>query len=144
MLARSITAAGRPADYPYCNYGTVPSGTPPAAWEDTPTLTPTNVNPFGKRDTTIAVGDLLLNEGPQGPTQVPTATQQMILKRINDDLKFEIQYANVHLPAWTTGAAKHSIDYLFVATDLPSDPNDGGDSSYEGMYPRPTRPSRRT
>lgn len=134
--AGSGTGGGQVAtDYPYCNYGSVPSGTPPAAWEDQPTLTPTGVNPFGKPDTTIPVGYLLLNEGPQGPTQVPTATQQMILQRINDDLKFEIQYANVHLPPWTTGAAKHYIDYLFVATGLPSDPNDGGDSSYEGMYP---------
>jgi hypothetical protein len=122
-------------DYPYCNYGSVPSGTPPAAWEDSPTLTPTGVNPFGKPATTVPRGYLLLNEGTQGPTQVPLATQQMILKRINDDLKFEIQYANVHLPPWTTGGAKHYIDYLFVATGLPNDPNDGGDSSYEGMYP---------
>jgi len=122
-------------DYPYCNYGNVPSGTPPAAWEDTPTLTPIGLNPFGKPATTIPGGYILLNEGPQGPTQVPTATQQMILERINDDLKFEIQYANVHLPPWTTGGAKHYIDYLFVATGLPNDPNEGGDSSYEGQYP---------
>ena len=129
-------AAGQVStDYPYCDYGSVPSGTPPAAWEDSPTLTPTGVNPFGKPALTLPGGYILLNEGAQGSTQVPTATQQMILKRINDDLKFEIQYANVHLPPWTTGGAKHYIDYLFVGTGFPSDPNAGGDSSYEGQYP---------
>jgi hypothetical protein len=141
----SVIAAGAPgsaagggplsADYPYCNYGSVPSGTPPAPWEDSPTLTPTGVNPFGRPATTIPGGYILINEGAQGPTQVPTATQQMILQRVNDDLKFEIQYANVHLPPWTTGGAKHYIDYLFVGTGLPNDPNAGGDSSYEGQYP---------
>ena len=134
--ASAIADGGQVAsDYPYCNYGSVPAGTPPAAWEDNPTLTPTGVNPFGKPTTTIPVGYLLLNEGPNGPNQVPTATQQMILQRINDDLKFEMQYANVHLPPWTTGGGKHYIDYLFLGTGMPSDPNAGGDSSYEGQYP---------
>jgi Family of unknown function (DUF6055) len=128
-------AAQGSTDYPYCNYGSVPTGTPPAAWEDNPTLTPTGANPFGKPALTIPGGYILVNEGSQGTTQVPMATQQTILKRINDDLRFEIQYANVHLPPWTTGGAKHYIDYLFVATGLPNDPNDGGDSSYEGQYP---------
>ena len=122
------------ADYPYCNYGSVPSGTPPVPWEESPTLTPTGVNPFGKPTVTYPVGYLLINEGDKGPMQVPTATQQMILRRINDDLKFEIQYANVHLPPWTTGGAKHYIDYLFLGTGFPNDPNAGGDSSYEGQY----------
>jgi len=134
-LGASGGQTGASSDYPYCNYGNVPSGTPPAAWEETPSLTPTGVNPYGKPATTLPGGYLLLNEGSQGPTQVPTTTQQTILRRINDDLKFEIQYANVHLPPWTTGGAKHYIDYLFVATGLPSDPNAGGDSSYEGQYP---------
>jgi hypothetical protein len=40
------------------------------------------------------------------------------------------------LPPWATAAtAPHYIDYFFVATGLPRDPNAGGDSSYEGQYP---------
>jgi hypothetical protein len=123
-------------DYPYCNYGTVPSGTAPAAWVDSPTLTPTGVNPYGVPATTIPVGYILLSEGTQGPTQVPSATQSSILARINDDLKYELSYSYIHLPPWTTGVkGTHYIDYLLVGTGLPKDPMTGGDSSYEGQYP---------
>ncbi|HTA90664.1 MAG TPA: hypothetical protein VK745_13835, partial [Polyangiaceae bacterium] len=123
-------------DYPSCNYGMVPSGTAPAAWSDTPTLTPTGVNPYGTPSTTIPGGYILLNEGPQGTTQVPMATQSSILTRINNDLKFETSYSYIHLPPWTTGLkSTHYIDYLLVGTGLPQDPNAGGDSSYEGQYP---------
>jgi hypothetical protein len=133
-------AAGAPAtvdtDYPYCNYGTVPSGTPPAAWIDSPTLTPTGVNPYGTPTTTIPGGYILLSEGPQGTTQVPSATQSSILARINDDLKYELSYSYIHLPPWTAGVkGTHYIDYLLVGTGLPKDPTTGGDSSYEGQYP---------
>jgi hypothetical protein len=41
-------ATGAGDAYPFCNYGTVPEGTPPSAWQENPTLTPTNVNPYGK------------------------------------------------------------------------------------------------
>jgi Family of unknown function (DUF6055) len=132
------SAAGSPGatDYPYCNYGTVPSGTAPAAWVDNPTLTPTGVNPYGTPSTTIPGGYILLNEGPQGTTQVPSATESSILTRINGDLKFETAYTYIHLPPWTTGAkGTHYIDYLLVGTGLPNDPTTGGDSSYEGQYP---------
>jgi hypothetical protein len=96
-------------------------------------LTPTGVNPYGTPGTTVAGGYLLLNEGPQGTTQVPQAA---ILARINNDLKFETSYSYVHLPPWATGSTgAHYIDYLFVGTGLPQDPNAGGDSSYEGSYP---------
>jgi hypothetical protein len=120
----------------YCNYGSVPSGTAPAAWQDDPVLTPTGVNPYGTPASTVAGGYILISEGPNGPTQVPTATQSSILSRINADLKFETSQSYIHLPPWTTGAkATHYIDYLFVDTGLPNDPNAGGDSSYEGQYP---------
>jgi hypothetical protein len=132
----STDASAPPTDYPYCNYGPVPSGTPPATWNDNPTLTPTGVNPYGQPATTVAAGYLLISEGPQGTAQVPKATQSSILGRINDDLKFETSVAYIHLPAWSTGATgSHYIDYLFVGTGLPQDPNSGGDSSWEGSYP---------
>lgn len=128
--------SGVVSDYPYCNYGNVPSATPPVAWVDNPVLTPIGMNPYGAPATTIPVGYILLNEGPQGITQVPQATQSSILTRINDDLKFETAYSYIHLPPWSTGAkGTHYIDYLLVNTGLPSDPNSGGDSSYEGSYP---------
>ncbi len=123
-------------DYPYCDYGDVPSATPPVAWNDAPTLTPLNLNPFGAPTLTIPSGYLLLNEGPQGTTQVPEDTQTSILARINDDLKFEIGYSYLHLPDWVTGVkASHYIDYMFVDTGLPRDPNAGGDQGTEGQYP---------
>jgi len=66
---------------------------------------------------------------------VPQATQASILARINDDLKFETSYSYVHLPSWTTGAtASHYIDYMFVGTGLPNDPNAGGDQGTERQY----------
>ncbi len=132
----SATGGAPASDYPYCNYGSVPSGTAPAAWVDNPTLTPTGVNPYGTPTTTIAGGYILISEGPQGTTQVPAATQSSILTRINNDLKFETGYSYIHLPPWTTGATgTHYIDYLFVDTGLPKDPNAGGDSAWEGSYP---------
>ncbi len=128
--------ATTPRDYPYCDYGNVPSATPPAAWNDSPTLTPLNINPFGAPALTIPNGYLLLNEGPEGTTQVPQDTQTSILARINDDLKFEIGYSYLHLPDWATGVkASHYIDYMFVATGFPKDPNAGGDQGTEGQYP---------
>jgi hypothetical protein len=124
------------SDYPYCNYGSVPSGTAPAAWVDNPTLTPIGLNPYGTPSTTVPGGYILISEGPQGPTQVPLATQMSILARINDDLKFETGYSYIHLPPWSTGVSgTHYIDYLLVDTGLPNDPDAGGDSSYEGSYP---------
>jgi Family of unknown function (DUF6055) len=123
------------SDYPYCDYGTVPSGTAPV-WNDAPTLTPIGLNPYGTPATTIPVGYILLSEGAQGVTQVPKATQSSILTRINADLKFETAYSYIHMPPFSTGAkATHYIDYLLVDTGLPNDPNAGGDSSYEGQYP---------
>jgi hypothetical protein len=125
----------QPRDFPYCDYGNVPSATPPAAWNDNPTLTPLGINPFGAPALTIPVGYILLNEGPQGTTQVPQATQSTILARINDDLNFEISQSYLHLPPWTTGAtASHYIDYMFVATGFPKDPNAGGDQGTEQQY----------
>ena len=41
--------------------GGVPSGTPPAAWEDSPTLTPTGVNPFGKPAVTVPGGYICIS-----------------------------------------------------------------------------------
>ncbi len=127
---------GVASDYPYCNYGSVPSGTAPAAWIDSPTLTPIGTNPYGTPATTIPGGYILISEGPMGTTQVPAATQMSILTRINNDLKFETAYSYIHLPPWSTGVSgTHYIDYLLVDTGFPSDPNAGGDSSYEGSYP---------
>jgi hypothetical protein len=124
------------SDYPFCNYGAVPSGTAPAAWTDTPTLTPTGQNPYGTPSVTIPGGYILLSEGAMGPTQVPQATQSSILTRINNDLKFETGYSFIHLPPWSTGkTGTHYIDYLLVDSGFPNDPNAGGDSSYEGSYP---------
>jgi hypothetical protein len=128
--------AASTSDYPFCNYGSVPSGTPPGAWSDQPTLTPIGIDPYGKPQMTLAGGYLLISEGPQGITQVPAATQSSILARINADLKLETEYSYIHLPPWTTGAKEsHYIDYLLVDTGLPKDPNAGGDSSWEGQYP---------
>jgi hypothetical protein len=124
------------SDYPFCNYGAVPSATTPAAWNDSPALTPIGLDPYGKPATTVAGGYILISEGPQGTTQVPQSTQQSILARINDDLKLETAFSYIHLPSWSTGASgAHYMDYLFVNTGLPNDPNAGGDSSWEGAYP---------
>ncbi len=131
-----VDGGGAPSDYPYCDYGNVPSGTPPAPWVDNPMLTPIGINPYGAPSTTVPGGYILIDEGPQGTTQVPQATQSSILTRINDDLKFETAYSYIHLPPWSTGATgTHYIDYLLVDTGLPKDPNAGGDSSYENSYP---------
>ncbi len=123
------------SDYPYCNYGSVPSGTAPAAWNDTPTLTPIGTNPYGKPTNTMAVGYILLSSGPTLPTGVTTALEMSSLMRINADLEYVTQLTYTHLPPWTTGGALHYIDYILVGTGLPSDPTTGGDSSYEGSYP---------
>ena len=133
--AGASTGGATTGDYPYCNYGAVPSGTP-ETWNDSPTLTPIGLNPYGTPAVTIPGGYILINEGAMGPSQVPQDTQVAILKRINDDLKYEAAYSYIHLPPWSTGKkATHYIDYLLVGTGLPQDPNAGGDSSYEGQYP---------
>jgi hypothetical protein len=133
--AAGANASGA-SDFPFCDYGTVPSGTPPDPWMDAPALTPIGANPYGTPPVTIPVGYILLNEGTMGTTQVPMATQISILSRINADLKFETATSYIHLPPWSTGrTGTHYIDYLFVGTGLPRDPNAGGDSSYEGSYP---------
>lgn len=127
---------GTTSDSGFCNYGTVPSGTPPAAWQSDPKLTPTGVNPYGTPAKTIANGYLLMNEGSKGPAQVSEADQTAILARINEDLKLETEYSRIHLPPWTTGATgTHFIDYLFTNTGLPRDPGPTGDQSWEGQYP---------
>ena len=131
----SAGTAGGASDYPYCNYGSVPGATPPAPWNDTPTLTPIGVNPYGKPTNTMAVGYILLSSGPTLPTGVTTALEMSSLMRINADIKYVTQLTYTHLPPWTTGGALHYMDYLLLGTGLPSDPNAGGDSSYEGSYP---------
>lgn len=132
----SSSSSGTTSDYPFCNYGSVPSGTPPAAWVDNPTLTPTGVNPYGAPKTTIPGGYLLLSEGPNGTTEVPQATQTATLARLNSDLKFITEYSYIHLPPWSTGVTgTHYIDYILVGTGLPQDPQSAGDSSWEGQYP---------
>ena len=124
-----------PRDYPYCDYGTVPSGTAPPTWVDTPTLTPTGVNPYGAPAKTIPIGYLLLNQGPTQPAGLTEADETAALTRINGDLKFTTQYSYIHLPPWTQAPKSHYIDYLLVGTGLPKDPQTGGDSSWEGQYP---------
>jgi hypothetical protein len=124
-----------PRDYPYCDYGAPPSGTAPAAWVDSPTLTPTGENPYGKPTTTIPIGYLLLSQGPTQPAGLTMATETAALTRINSDLKFVTGYSYIHLPPWTQPPKSHYIDYLLVGTGLPQDPMTGGDSSYEGAYP---------
>ena len=131
----STGTGGGSSDYPYCNYGNVPSATPPAAWNDTPTLTPIGQNPYGKPTNTMAVGYILLSSGPTLPTGVTTALEMSSLMRINADIKYVTQLTYTHLPPWTTGGALHYMDYILVGTGLPSDPTTGGDSSYEGSYP---------
>jgi hypothetical protein len=101
-----------------------------------PTLTPTGVNPYGTPATTIPNGYILLSEGPNGIGQVPQAMQTTVLTRVNSDLKFITEYSYIHLPSWATAATGgHYIDYLFVGTGLPQDPQTAGDSSWEGKYP---------
>jgi len=131
----SAGTTGGSSDFPYCNYGNVPSATPPAAWNDTPTLTPIGMNPYGKPTNTMAVGYILLSSGPTFPTGVTTALEMSSLMRINADLKYVTQLTYTHLPPWATGGALHYIDYILVGTGLPNDPTTGGDSSYEGSYP---------
>jgi hypothetical protein len=131
----SAGAGSGSSDYPYCNYGSVPSATAPAAWNDTPTLTPIGANPYGKPTDTMAVGYILLSSGPTLPTGVTTALEMSSLMRINADIKYVTQLTYTHLPPWTTGGALHYIDYILVGTGLPNDPTTGGDSSYEGSYP---------
>ncbi len=127
---------GTSSDSTFCDYGTVPSGTPPAAWQTNPVLTPIAVNPYGAPTTKIAFGYLLMNEGPNGPSQVPQATQTAILTRINEDLRLETEFSYIHLPPWSTGASgAHSLDYWFTGTGLPNDPGQTGDQSWEGSYP---------
>ena len=135
--AGGATGSGGTADdYTFCNYGSVPSGTAPGTWTDSPTLTPIGQNPYGVPSLTVPGGYILISEGAQGTTQVPQATQTSILTRINNDLKFETAYSFIHLPPWSTGkTGTHYIDYLLVDTGFPNDPNAGGDSSYEGSYP---------
>ncbi|HTB56474.1 MAG TPA: DUF6055 domain-containing protein [Polyangia bacterium] len=131
----SAGTSGGASDYPYCNYGNVPSGTAPAAWNDNPTLTPIGTNPYGKPTNTMAVGYILLSSGPTLPTGVTTALEMTSLMRVNADIKYVTQLTYTHLPPWTTGGALHYIDYILVGTGLPNDPTTGGDSSYEGSYP---------
>ena len=133
--AGATGTGGGASEYPYCNYGSVPSATAPAPWNDTPTLTPIGVNPYGKPTNTMAVGYILLSSGPTLPTGVTTALEMSSLMRINADIKYVTELTYTHLPPWTTGGALHYMDYLLVGTGLPNDPTTGGDSSYEGSYP---------
>lgn len=94
----------RPEPYP-CDYGDVPAGTAPAPWEDSPMLTPTGVNPYGTPPVTIPGGYILLNEGADGPNQVPATTQMSILSRVNDDIQFVSGYTYTHLPSWATATS---------------------------------------
>ncbi len=117
------------------NYGTVPSATI-EAWNDNPTLTPININPYGRPSLTIPYGYILLSEGPNGTSQVSATTQTSILQRIHGDLKWETQTLGVHMPPWSTGkTGTKYIDYFFTNTGLPNDPGATGDQSWEGSYP---------
>jgi hypothetical protein len=134
-LTASFAASGGTSDYPFCNYGAVPSATPPV-WSDNPALTPFGFDIYGAPSTTVAGGYILISEGPQGPSQVPVATQQAILARINEDLKFETSSSHVHMPPWATGlTGTHYIDYIFAGTGLPRDPGTAGYQGWENGYP---------
>ncbi|HYH04163.1 MAG TPA: LamG-like jellyroll fold domain-containing protein, partial [Bacillota bacterium] len=117
------------------NYGNVPGATI-EAWNDNPTLTAININPYGKPALTIPYGYILLNEGPNGTSQVARETQLAILKRINEDLKWESETLGIHLPPWATGkTGTKYIDYFFTNTGLPNDPGASGYQGWEGSYP---------
>lgn len=129
-----VNPAGSSGSYVW-NYGNVPSATL-ETWNDNPTLTPININPYGTPSLTIPYGYILMNEGPNGTSQVSAATQTSILQRINGDLKWETQTLGIHMPPWSTGkTGTKYIDYFFTNTGLPSDPGATGDSSWEGSYP---------
>ena len=129
------TSSSTPSDYTFCNYGNVPSGTPPPAWSASPALTPTGENPYGKPATTVPLGYILFNAGSNVPASVPTSLQMSTLQRINDDLKYITEYTYVHLPPWTAAPESHYIDWIMAATGLPKDPGSAGDSAWEGKYP---------
>jgi hypothetical protein len=130
------TATATPATGSYIwNYGNVPSATI-ETWNDNPNLTPINLNPYGAPSLTIPYGYILLNEGPNGTSQVSQATQISILQRINEDLKWETQTLGIHMPPWSTGkTGSKYIDYFFTNTGLPRDPGATGDQGWEGSYP---------
>ncbi len=117
------------------NYGNVPGATF-ETWNNNPTLTAINLNPYGTPSLTIPNGYILLNEGPNGASQVPVATQTAILQRINQDLKWECETLGIHMPPWSTGkTGTKYIDYFFTNTGLPRDPGPSGYQGWEGSYP---------
>jgi len=117
------------------DYGNVPGATF-QTWNPNPNLTPININPYGQPAYTIARGYILLNEGPNGPNQVPLSTQAEILERINEDLRFEVENLGVHMPPWCTGQTGNKyIDYFFTNTGFPNDPGATGWQGWEGSYP---------
>lgn len=130
----TVNPAGSSGSYVW-NYGNVP-GAAIEPWNDNPTLTPININPYGTPSLTIPYGYILLSQGPNGTSQVPQATQISILKRINEDLKWESQTMGVHMPPWSTGkTGTKYMDYFFTNTGLPRDPGPTGDQAWEGSYP---------
>ena len=131
----TATTTATPATGSYVwNYGNVPSATIPA-WNNNPTLTPLNLNPYGAPSLTIPYGYILINEGPNGTSQVSASTQTSILQRINGDLQWETQTLGIHMPPWSTGiTGTKYIDYFFTNTGLPNDPGATGDQAWEGSY----------
>ncbi len=140
--ATTATPTGAPTAIPTqgpgnpWNYGTVPIGSTPEPWQDNPSLSPIGLNPYGAPSLTIPLGYILLNEGPNGTSQVSQATQTSILTRINGDLKWTTQYTYIHMPPWCTGkTGTRYIDWYFTNTGLPNDPGASGYQGWEGSYP---------
>ena len=106
------------------------------AWNDNPTLTPINANPYGKATNTTPIGYILLSSGPTLPTGVTTALEMSTLQRINADLKYVTQLTYTHLPPWTTGGALHYIDYWLVGSRAAERSEHRGRLQLRGLIPR--------
>ena len=123
-------------DYPYCDYGAVPQGTP-ATFDDNPSLVTFDSWPGGT-SRTVSVGYLALQMGPSQPAELPDSTINTALTRINDDLRYIVGTLGMHLPSWTD---QYYLDYFLLGSGLPGDNTpttntpESGYSGWQGGHP---------
>jgi hypothetical protein len=125
-------------DYPFCDYGDVPTGTPPAPFLDDPALVTTDS--WDGVSKTITHGYIAMQMGPSQPEELPDEVIIEGLTRINGDLRYIVEELGFHLPSYATGDGYY-LDYFLLGSGLPGDDRpttdtpETGYSGWSGEYP---------